>query len=95
MTLTLAVLLWPHLGEDEALCACEDEVLAQLPAYGGRVVSRVRRQAGEDGPLEVQTIDLPGEAALSGYLADPHQAALAKVRDRAVARTEVIRVDHV
>lgn len=44
MTLTLAVLLWPHLGEDEALCAYEDEVLALLPAYGGRVVSRVRRQ---------------------------------------------------
>jgi hypothetical protein len=95
MALTLAVLLWPHPGEADALCAYEDDVLALLPNYGGRVVSRVRRQAGEEGPLEVQAIDLPDEAALNGYLADPHRARLADARDRAIACTEVIRVDHV
>jgi uncharacterized protein (DUF1330 family) len=95
MPLALAVLLWPHPGEHDALCAYEDDVLALLPNYGGRVVSRVRRQVGEEGPLEVQIIDLPDEAALNGYLADPHRAKLADVRGRAVARTEVIRVDHV
>lgn len=100
MALTLAVLLWPHPGEDDALRAYEDEVLALLPDHGGRVVSRVRRRSdGEgpdgDGPLEVQIIDLPDQAALDGYLADPRRAKLAGVRDRAIARTDVLRVDHV
>ena len=95
MALTLAVLLWPHPGEDAALCAYEEGVLALLPKYGGRVVSRVRRRPDDDGPLEVQIIDLPDQAALDGYLADPQRAKLAEVRDRAIARTDVMRVDHV
>ncbi len=95
MPLTLAVLLWPRPGEDDALCAYEDDVLALLPDHGGRVVSRVRRRAGEVGPLEVQIIDLPGDSALDAYLADPRRAKLADVRQRAIARTDVIRVDHV
>jgi len=95
MALTLAVLLWPHPGEDAALCAYEDEVLALLPKYGARVVSRVRRRPDDDGPLEVQIIDLPDEAALGRYLADPQRAKLVEVRDRAIARTDVMRVDHV
>jgi uncharacterized protein (DUF1330 family) len=93
--LTLAVLLWPHPGQDDAVCAYEDKVLALLPDYGGRVVSRVRRRPAEEGPFEVQIIDLPDEAALEGYLADPRRARLADVRDRAIARTDVIRVNHV
>jgi uncharacterized protein (DUF1330 family) len=95
MALTLAVLLWSHPDQDDALCAYEDDVLALLPDHGGRVVSRVRRRAGEEGPLEVQIIDLPDDSALDGYLTDPRRAKLADVRDRAIARTDVIRVDHV
>jgi uncharacterized protein (DUF1330 family) len=95
MALTLAVLLWPHPGEDDALGAYEDEVLALLPDHGGRVVSRVRRQTDGDGPLEVQIIDLRDEAALDSYMADPRRTRLTEIRDRAIARTDVIRVDHV
>jgi hypothetical protein len=95
MALTLAVLLWPRPGEDDALSAYEDDVLALLPDHGGRVVSRVRRRPGEDGPLEVQIIDLPDDSALDGYLADPRRVKLAGIRDRAIARTNVLRVDHV
>jgi uncharacterized protein (DUF1330 family) len=93
MALTLCVLLWPHPGEEEALTAYEDEVLALLGDHGARVLTRVRRtdDAG-DGPLEVQVIELPGEEALDAYLADPRRLASADVRDRAIARTQMFPV---
>ena len=93
MTLELCVLLWPTPGNDDALSAYEDEVLALIPAHGGRVVSRVRRDGGDpDAPLEVQVIHLPGEQAMQDYLVDPARVALADVHRRVIARTDVIRV---
>lgn len=64
------------------------------------MLERVRRSPAPDGPrgadpLEVQVIDLPDDAALATYLADPRRTALADVRDRAVARTQIVRVDRV
>ncbi len=38
-------------------------------------------------------LEFPSEEALEAYLADPRRAALADRRERAVARTEVLRVD--
>ncbi len=92
MPLELCVLLWPTPGSDEALTAYEDTVLALVPAHGGRVVSRVRRDDGGPGPLEVQVIHLPDEEAMQSYLADPVRAALADEHRRVIARTEIIRV---
>ena len=92
MTLTLCVLLWPTPGHDEVLVAYEDEVLALLGDHRARVVQRVRKVGDGDGPLEVQIIELPDEEALAGFMADPRRVAAADVRDRAIARTEIIRV---
>ncbi|MCW2749174.1 MAG: hypothetical protein JWR83_284 [Aeromicrobium sp.] len=92
MTVVLCVLLWPTPGNAEALVAYEDEVLALLGDHGARVVQRVRRVDDSDGPLEVQIIELPDELALSGFMADPRRVASADVRDRVIARTEIIRV---
>jgi uncharacterized protein (DUF1330 family) len=92
MTLTLCVLLWPTPGNDDALVAYEDEVLGLLGDHGARVVQRVRRADDTDGPFEVQIIALPDEEALAGFMADPRRAASADVRDRVIARTEIIRV---
>jgi uncharacterized protein (DUF1330 family) len=91
--LTLCVLLWSHAGEDEGLSAYEDEVLGLLAEHGAVVASRVRRKEAGDGPLEVQVLEFPGQAALDGYMSDPRRLALAELRERVVARTEVVEVD--
>ncbi|MDX6275922.1 MAG: hypothetical protein QOJ72_50 [Nocardioidaceae bacterium] len=95
MTLTLCVLLWATPGNEEALSAYEDEVLALLGDHGARVIQRVRNVQAGDGPYEVQVIELPGEQALDEFMTDPRRVASADVRDRVVARTEIIRVAQV
>jgi hypothetical protein len=98
--MTLCVLLWETEGNGDLLAEYEDTVLALVPEHGGEVHERVRRSPvpgeprGED-PLEVQVISLPDDAALASYMADPRRTALAGVRDRAVARTQTVRVDRV
>lgn len=93
MSLTLCVLLWSVDGQEQKLSAYEDEVLALIPEYGGTVLSRVRRVGDDrDQPYEIQLIELPDQAALEGYQADPRRTALAGLRDQAIARTDVIPV---
>lgn len=91
---TLCVLLWPTEGNADLLREYEDDVLALVPVYGGRVLSRVRALPGQDAalPTEVQVIEMPDDDALAAYLADPARVALADVRDRVVARTDIVRV---
>jgi uncharacterized protein (DUF1330 family) len=98
----LCVLLWAREGQAEALIAYEDQVLALLADHGGLVLYRARTTGPPtqpDQPLEVHLIELPSEAALERYLADERRTAherrtaLAEQRERAVARTEVLRVD--
>jgi uncharacterized protein (DUF1330 family) len=94
--ITLCVLLWPHPGQEQALADYETRVLALLGRHGATVVSRVMNPDHNDQlPYEVQVIDLPDEAALESYLKDPDRAALSDLRDRAVARTELMRVTKV
>jgi uncharacterized protein (DUF1330 family) len=93
MSLTLCVLLWARPGAADALAAYEDQVLALVPGHGGRVLQRARG-SGEGGqPLEIQFLEFPSAAALDRYMADGRRTALATVRDRAIARTQVINVD--
>jgi len=93
MSLTLCVLLWARPGAADALAAYEDQVLYLVPEHGGQVLQRAR-SSGEGGqPLEIQFLEFPSAAALDQYMADGRRAALATVRDRAVARTQVINVD--
>jgi uncharacterized protein (DUF1330 family) len=94
MPITLCVLLWPTEGNADLLSEYEDDVLALVPVHGGRVLSRVRALPGQDAalPTEVQVIEMPDDDALAAYMSDPARAALADVRDRAVARTDVVRV---
>ena len=56
-------------------------------------MSRVRRKDAGDGPLEVQVIEFPDQAALDAYMSDPRRRASAELRERVVARTEVFEVD--
>ena len=89
---TLVAMLWPHPGQEQALIEYEDAVLALLPTYGCRVISRVRRTDSSDGPFEVQIIEYPSEDAVAAYMIDPTRVALADVHARAIERTQVVPV---
>lgn len=93
MTLRLCVLLWAVEGQEDLLTDYENRVLALVPRHGGTVVSRVRRVGAGSGPLEVQVIHLPDDAALRAYLEDPERVALADLHRRAVATTELLTVE--
>lgn len=93
MQLRLCVLLWAVDGQEDLLTDYENRVLPLLARYGGEVVSRVRSVGHGAGPLEVQVIHLPGQAALDSYLADPERLALADMHRRSVARTELLTVE--
>lgn len=96
MPVTLCVLLWANPGHEDLLTDYESQVLALVPRHGGRVVSRVRNVATDDGrPAEVQVIEMPDDEAVAAYTADPERTARLDLRDRAIARTEIIRVQHV
>src|SRR3954449_1993722 len=87
----LCVLLWAAPGEQQALVEYEDRVLRLLTAHQARVLTRVRAVEGQ--PNEVQLLEFPSEDALRAFLDDPTRVELAALRQRAIARTEVLRVD--
>lgn len=90
----LCVMLWAVAGEERALIEYEDRVLERVPAHEGEVLSRVR--ALQDGePLEVQLLRFATEQALSEYIQDPLRDELAGLRERAILRTKVLRVEAV
>ncbi len=90
--LVLCCLLWAKPGEEAAMTAYEDEVLALIPDHGARVVQRAIGAGADGTPHETQLYRFPDSAALDAYLADPRREALASVRDRVVARTELFPV---
>jgi uncharacterized protein (DUF1330 family) len=93
--LTLCVLLYAAPGAEELLVEYEDRVLPLLDVHGGRLVQRLRSAASGVEPYEVHTIEFPSEAAFERYMADPARHALNDLRARAIARTEVVRVQAV
>ena len=96
MSVTLCVLLWANSGHADLLTEYESQVLALVPRHGGRVVSRVRNVASDDGqPTEVQVIEMPDDQAIAAYTDDPDRTSRLDVRDLAIARTEIIRVEPV
>ena len=88
----LCVLLWAQEGHELDLIAYEDTVLRLLTDHGARVLQRARTAASLDQPLEVQLLSFPSDDALQSYMSDARRTALSGDRDRAVAKTEVLRV---
>ena len=93
MPLTLLVQLWAVPGREQLLVEYEDQVLRRLAPHGARIVQRVRAIEGADGPFEAHNLEFPTEAALDAYMADPERVALSDLRERAIARTELVRVE--
>jgi uncharacterized protein (DUF1330 family) len=93
MSVTLCVLLSAVPGNEQLLIDYEDRALELLAGHGGRVLHRVRAIEPRSAPFEVQLIEFASEAALEGFMSDPARAAMSGLRDRAVAATEVVRVE--
>ena len=93
MPVTLFVQLWAVPGHEQLLVDYEDQVLRRLAPHGARILQRVRASDANDGPLEAHILEFPSEIALDAYMADPERLALADLRERAIARTELVRVE--
>src|SRR6478672_1842170 len=93
MPVTLLVQLWAVPGNELLLVEYEDQVLRRLAPHGARILQRVRATDGHDGPFEIHLLEFPSEAALDDYMADPERVALSELRERAIARTALARVD--
>jgi Domain of unknown function (DUF1330) len=71
----------------------ERTVLSYWREHDGEVIAAFRPAAWADGSRaadEVQLLRIPSRAQLDAYLADERRAALAPVRDRSIARTDLI-----
>ena len=93
--LTLCVLLWARPGAEEALTAYEDQVLALVPGYGGKVLwPEPGARAPTASRWKPTSWNSPSPQG-PRRLREPTAAgqALAAERDRAVARTEIIEVE--
>ena len=86
-------MLWSVPGEESALIEYEDRVLELLPLHEAEVLSRVRSRDGQ--PCEIQLLRFASEESLVSYMEDPARQELSGLRERAVARTEVLRVEQV
>jgi uncharacterized protein (DUF1330 family) len=71
----------------------ERTVLSYWREHGGEVIAAFRPAAWADGTRaadEVQILRIPSRELLDAYLADERRAALAPVRERSIARTELV-----
>jgi uncharacterized protein (DUF1330 family) len=94
MALTLCVLLTAVPGHEAGLADYEDQVLALLADHGARVLQRVRTIEGPaDAPSEVHVLEFPSQDALDEYMKNPARLALADLRDRSIASTQLLRVE--
>ncbi len=93
MAVTLCVLLTAVPGHEHLLVEYEDQVLGLFAAHGAQLLQRVRSVDPAEPPYEVQVIEFPTEAALEAYMEDPARLALVDLRARAIASTQVLRVE--
>lgn len=96
MTLTLCVSLWPCADQEAQLADYEDKVLSLLPDHGGRLLARARSANTADrggSAYEMQLIQFDSDDGLASYMADGRRTALAAVRDAAIERTDIQRVE--
>lgn len=71
----------------------ECTVLQLWREHGGEVLAAFRPAPWADGSRaadEVQHLRIPSRVQLDAYMVDPRRVALAAVRDRTVASTEVV-----
>lgn len=80
-------------GQEQNGALYERTVLQYWREHGGEVIAAFRPAPWSDGSRaadEMQLLRIPSREQLDAYLADARRAALAAVRDRTIASTEVV-----
>ncbi|HKH93708.1 MAG TPA: DUF1330 domain-containing protein [Gemmatimonadaceae bacterium] len=80
-------------GHDAEGAEYERMVLSYWREHGGEVIAAFRPVAWADGTRaadEVQLLRIPSREQLDAYLADERRVALAPVRERSIARTDLV-----
>jgi uncharacterized protein (DUF1330 family) len=91
--IVLLVSLHVHPGREAELRRFETEAARIMARHGGaieRVIRPVSAPAGAALPHEIHVVTFPRREALAAYRADPELAALAELRQAAIARTEIV-----
>lgn len=91
--LYLVVRLTYAPGQAHGGAEYERTVLQFWREHGGEVIAAFRPAPWSDGSRaadEMQLLRIPSREQLDAYLADPRRVALASVRERTVASTEVV-----
>lgn len=88
----LVVTLTVHVSMVEQFRAYERQAARIMAAHGGAIERSVVISAknGSDVLQEIHLVRFPDEHSLAGYRADPGLAAIAHLREEAIARTEVM-----
>lgn len=95
MKITMCVLLWVKTGQEELFAEYEDRALEIASAHSAVILSRVRQNERSELPYEVQVLRFPSHIVFQKFMDDPLRLALGQMRDEAIAKTEVIRVDEI
>jgi len=89
----LVVQLTYVIGHESEGAEYERTVLSYWREHGGEVIATFQPAAWADGTRsadEVQLLRIPSRAQLDAYLGDERRAALAPVRERSIARTDLV-----
>ena len=90
--IVLLVELFIHPGRAVEFRRFETEAARIMRRHGGRIDRVIRptgRAAGDPLPHEIHVVSFLSAAGFDGYRSDPELAALAPLRESAIARTEV------
>jgi len=91
--LVLVVRLFIHPGREAEFRRFETEAARIMARHGGRIERAIRPTGPPDQqplPHEIHVLSFPDATRLDAYRTDPELAALAELRQAAIARTEVI-----
>jgi len=80
-------------GHEHEGAEYERTVLSYWREHGGEVIAAFQPAAWADGTRaadEVQLLRIPSRAQLDAYLADERRAELAQVRERSIAKTDLV-----
>jgi hypothetical protein len=89
----LVVQLTYVTGHEAEGAEYERTVLSYWREHGGEVIAAFRPAPWADGTCaadEIQLLRIPSRAQLDAYLADARRGALALVRERSIAKTDLI-----
>ncbi len=85
----ISVDLWVKPGMETAFARYEEQALAALSNYGGRLIEASRP---ETGPYERHILQFPSRMAFDAYLGGPEYQAARAARESCIERTDIAEV---